>query len=435
MSLQAGGALRDPEILALVGDDPSLLAIVDAIHCTQPARRRQLQLRLTPLLACTVAAVAVVVSLVAPWQTSPGLVSRALAAVGQQAVVHIVSAQPLKGVSILDLNTGKLDTASIRTEVFFDAGRKLERSISTSPLAGVSDELHTGSGDWINGVPVWTCARIAAHPAAAARARVSCAAGASTRPQPPQLDPALAEFTTGYRSALASGKARHVSDRTLNGRPVHWLAIGPNERVAVDARTLLPVLVRRTEHKIVSSYRVLSFTTGPYQPTDFAKAKPPAIPPAGGESVHGTGPISLARARAVIGNALLLPRHVTGLRFESARLVNLLTGYNGERPARHSQAVDLLYRRGNQQLVLQESRQPDLIAGFTGNPVDPGHALIRQNGVSNISLADEQHWAQAGILIARWRALLDTNGVYVTIDSWSKPLLLDAAANLSTMRP
>ena len=217
-------------------------------------------------------------ALVAPWQSSAGIVSRALAAVGTQPVVHVVTNRPLRGTSILDLKTGALVPASIRTEVFFDAGRKLERVVSVSPLDGVSDELHSATGDWVNGSPVYTCAWIAAHPAAAARARVSCPPGSSTLPAPPTLDPALAAFASGYQAALRSGKARHVGEGTLEGRRVHWLAIGPSERVAIDASSLLPVLVRESANGHTTSYRVRTFATQPFNAASFTRAKPPASP-------------------------------------------------------------------------------------------------------------------------------------------------------------
>jgi hypothetical protein len=430
--LQADRALRDPEILDLVGDDPGLLAIVDAIHCTQPRRKRQHRFRVTPLLATALAAAALVVLLVAPWQTSPGLVSRALAAIGRQPVVHVVTAQTLQGISRLDLKTNRLTPASTRVEVFFDDGRKLERTISVSPIAGRSDELHTATGDWVNGEPVWTCAQIAAHPAAAARARVSCPAGASTRPQPPTLDPALTGFASGYRAALASGKARHVGDGRLNGHAVHWLAIGAGERVAVDTQTLLPVLVRRSEHGHVSSYRVLSFATVPFSARDFVRVKAPTNPPPAGESVQGKRAVSLAAAKKALGGVLLVPARVSGLRFESARIVDLLTGYAGKRPARRSVAVQLVYRPGNERLTVEESRQPDMIAGFTsGVAPASGEAIVRYAAaVGQLPPLDQQRLAAADVLIAPWRTILRTGGIYVTVESWSKPLLLEAVAAL-----
>jgi hypothetical protein len=426
LRLQRDRALRDPEVLGTVGHDPALLAIIDALECTQPLERRW-SLPLKPLLASALVAAA------APWQSNTGLVPRTLAATGQQPVVHVVSAQTLHGLSTLDLRSGRMTTASSRVEVYFDAARKLERIVTRSPLGGISDELHTANGDWVNGTSVWTCARSAAHPAAAARARVSCPVGASTRPQPPSLDPALAEFAAGYQAALAGGNARHAGDGKLNGRPVHWLAIGSSERVAVDSTTLLPVLISRTERGQTTSYRVLTFETVPFATGSFTRAKAPANPPAGGQSVHGSRPVTLAEARTALGGALLVPASVPGLRFESARVVNLLTGYNHKRPALHSVAVELSYRYNGSPLMLHESRGPDMIAGFTeGVSPQADEAIVRYaRGFGQLSKLERQRLADSLLGLSPWRGLMKAGGLYITVNSWSKPLLLQVSQALA----
>ena len=431
MTLQADRALRDREIVELLADDPALLAIVDALHCTQRPKKKQT--RVAPLLASALVAGAVAVALVAPWQSNGGIVPRALAAIGRQPVLHVVTEQTLSGISTLDLKTGRLVPSASRTEVFFDAGRKLQRVISVSPLHARSDELHTATGDWVNGSPVYTCAWIAAHPAAAAKARVSCPAGLSTSPQPPTLDAALTALASGYRTALRSGHVRQVGGGKVGGRPVHWLAIGSGDRVAVDARTLLPVFVRHDEKGHLSSYRVLTFETAPFAATDFVRAPAPIDPQAAGQSVHGVRQVNLAAARRALGGTLAVPNGIPRLRFQSARVVSLLTGYAGKKPFHHSVAVELIYRYGGDYLTLHEAREPDMIAGFTpGVAPTKGEAIVRYtSGFAQLSPLDRARLIDSQLSLAAWRGLMRAGGLYLTIGSWSKPLLLQVASELT----
>ncbi|HYY64237.1 MAG TPA: hypothetical protein VE688_06470, partial [Gaiellaceae bacterium] len=86
--------LRDPELLELLADDPELLAFADAVASTRsaapavrPRRRRFAVLAAAALLLG--AAVAIAVALTIPWSHNPSLVDRALAAVGEQPVLHV----------------------------------------------------------------------------------------------------------------------------------------------------------------------------------------------------------------------------------------------------------------------------------------------------------------------------------------------------------
>jgi hypothetical protein len=432
VTIQSDRALRDPEITDLLADDPALLAIVDALQCTTQRPRATGRRRLALVLAAVIAVGASVLALVAPWQSNAGIVSRALAAVGTQPVVHVVTNRPLQGTSILDLKTGALVPASIRTEVFFDAGKKLERVVSVSPLDGVSDELHSATGDWVNGSPVYTCAWIAAHPAAAARARVSCPPGSSTLPKPPTLDPALAAFASGYQVALRSGEARHVGDGTLAGRRVHWLAIGASERVAIDASSLLPVLVRESANGHTTSYRVRTFATQPFDAASFTRAKPPASPPPAGQSVHGSHEIDLVAARRVLGETVVVPRAVSGLRFSGAYAYSLLTGYAHKRPFRHSVEIALVYRAPGGSVVLYEAREPNMIAGFaTQTSAAAGTALVRHSAGRRPPSFDGSHPNAAAIAaFAPWQARMPVGDLFITVDSSSRTLLLQVARAL-----
>jgi hypothetical protein len=430
--LLADRAIRDPEIVALLADDPQLIAIVDALYCTEQscARKRRL---VVPVLATAVVVAAAAFALIAPWHSQAGLVTRALAATGTEPVLHVVTEQPLTGTSILDLKTGTNSTASIRTELFFDASRKLERVISSSPLAGVTDELHSASGDWINGSPVYTCAWIAAHPAAAAAARASCPAGSPTKPRPPSLDPALSAFASGYQAALRSGTVRHAGDGTISGRKVHWLEIGAAERVAIDAKSLLPVVVRATRNGMTRSYWVVSFGTGPFEPANFVRAKAPAHPLPAGETVHGGHRVALSGARRALGGVLVVPRPAARLRWTGAAVYQLLTGYAGKRPARRSTESVLFYTSSKGQVVLNEARIPDMVAGFApGMPTPAGRALVRRGLGLPLAAIDRGRLSKPGAAsaFASWQAVTRFGNLYATVTSSSKALLLETVRAL-----
>ena len=112
--------LRDPEVLDLLADDPTLLALADAVVATQQAPRRPLFRRRAPRVAvvAVVAAAAVIVALVLP-QGKHGIVDRAIAAIGDGRVMHIVSEMPTGTVDV-DLQSGRRTVQQARVEVWAD---------------------------------------------------------------------------------------------------------------------------------------------------------------------------------------------------------------------------------------------------------------------------------------------------------------------------
>src|SRR5205823_957224 len=111
----------------------------------------------------------------------------------------------------------------VRTEVWFDAAKKLRHTVTTKDGRVVEDVLETPEEVLSEEGPVWTCARIARHPVEATRDRVSCNFNGDngTTPRdvpetPPVLEPALATFLSGYRQALESGHAHIVGEGTID---------------------------------------------------------------------------------------------------------------------------------------------------------------------------------------------------------------------------
>ncbi len=192
----------------------------------------------TPVLAWPVAA-AVALLLVAPWQgRGPSVVDRALAVVGSGPVIHAVLEQPSPAVTV-NLATGEEQALVSRVELWYsEQPRELRRRVT---VAGelASDFLST-------------------H-------------GFMSLP-----DPALTEFATGYRAALAEGRAHVVGDVEVDGRRAKRIEFAPDlgggvETVTVDAETFVPLTVYMTIRGGFRTpvQRVVTIESLPYDASDF----------------------------------------------------------------------------------------------------------------------------------------------------------------------
>jgi hypothetical protein len=215
------------------------------------SRRRFRSARLVVLFAALAAAATV--ALVAPWHRSQGSLSDlALAAIGSQPVLHVVGEFPTGG-QLIDIKSGNAEPVMQQEEIWYDQARGLKHTIMRDGTQVVDDTLDTPHGSYYPGGIVYDCTWIAAHPAAATKARVSCNASGNNGitphvvPRPkPTLNPGLAGFLDGYRKALGNGSAHESGKGQLDGHPVEWLEFktdGGTERVALDAATHKPLLV------------------------------------------------------------------------------------------------------------------------------------------------------------------------------------------------
>jgi hypothetical protein len=357
--------IRDRELVQLLAEEPELLAFADAIATSQAtaAARPAGRHRLLIAAALSCAAVLGTLALIAPWRGAGSLTDRALAAVGQGPVLHVVTERPAPDwYRTVDLATGNPVRVMFREEVWFDQSRDLKRTVSIANGTAFSEILETPQGGFTSTGPLFTCAWIAAHPVEATKARVSCNAnmanGTSPRSipgQPPTFDLALAGFVDHYRSALASGQATETGRGELDGHEVIWLRIttsqtGANgmpltEDVAIDASSYTPLLVRTgTDHAV--EVRVTQIESEPYTAALFRK---PALthPPSSGE-VAGRGEIDAADAPALLGGrALWLGRAWNDFRLVRVERQDLTTGYgtlSGLKPT-HSIGVSFEYAR------------------------------------------------------------------------------------------
>lgn len=173
-----------------------------------------------PVLAAVLVAIA---ALAWPFGSEPPTVlARALAAIGDGPVIHIVS-RGSHGSDLVDLTTGEVTPLFAESEVWYDPKRGVRR---VSRLGGrvTSDSLTP---------PGMVSAREAAH---------------------------YVSLVNRYRSQLRAGRARVVARGEVNGRPVLWIRLNGQWRadgddghyhlwadeVAVDRATYEPVYARMT---------------------------------------------------------------------------------------------------------------------------------------------------------------------------------------------
>jgi hypothetical protein len=383
--------LRDLELLDLLHDDPQLLAIADAVATTQK-RKARLTRRLFAVPA--IAAALIAVALFAPWQgPTPSFFDRALAAVGDEPVLHVVT-ERTEAVDwqLVDLATGERSakTLNIRTEIWFDGTRGLEHSITWTNGTVSDDWLQTPEGVTSREGTVLTCAWIQAHPVEATRKRVSCRLDGHNGtvphnvPEPaPVIDPGLSGFLNGYQDALANGTARRVGEGTIDGRPVIWLELRlaqprqpgadrtPDpivQRVAIDRASYRPLLVRPLGGG--ASYQVVEIGSVSRASADFSKPKPvPARQQVSSGSVIWSTEISLRAARSVLGRpGLWAGRRVAGLRLTTVTHHVLRTAYarsSGLAP-READGLSLAYGSGSDTLRIFETPGPSLAFGWFG---------------------------------------------------------------------
>jgi hypothetical protein len=329
-------------------------------------RRRPFPLR-AGAAAALVAAIALTLLLISPWGSSPSLTDRALAAVGDGPVLHVVTERlaPVGWYRPVDIATGKEIPVRLGTEVWFDEERQLEKSISTMDGKVTEEMLQSPQGWFTREGPVYTCAWIAAHPVEATKARVSCNENMEngTTPrhipeQPPTpLDPALAGFVDHYRSALASGEATQTGTGEVDGHDVIWLRIAqPEEDVAIDASSYQPLLIR--DRRGNDSFRVTQVDTQAYDPSLFTRPEEgPPLPSI--SQTAGSAPISLPQGIDLLGgHALWLGE--TWNHYQLARVMkqDIVTGYgplSGREPT-HSAGIALEYHGPDREvLILQEA--------------------------------------------------------------------------------
>lgn len=379
----------DPEVLELFEEEPELLAIVDAIHATQPPRRRVSR----PVLVAVSAVAALVVAALIPWQfRGADLTERALAAIGDARVVHVVASRPQPEQVVVDLETGSESAMMLELESWFDTKSGKLRTVTRRQDAVVADTLTRKS------------------------------AGAAA-----QADPVIATFVTGYRSALARGELEVIRRGRLEGDEVVWVRASlPGARrdeVALDAATDLPrafrvVVGAEPEGPI---WRVPEIDSRLLSESDFTPRSPPAGAVAG--RVESERNVTLEEAaRSFDGGGRWPGRAVAGLplgRVVSQELTRTLTDGSLERGV----GLELAYGDTATEFVeIQQAARPEPAYRFAEGRLTLGFAPIPEGQVA-LSAPEPQN---GGL----WTGQLRAGDVFLTIRASRRELVLDAARSL-----
>jgi hypothetical protein len=345
------------EVSELLRDDPKLARLAERVAALADegveARRPRPRALLVPaVVAAAVAAVGVAVLVLPTGGHAPSLSERALAAIGHERVLHAVVERPVDGNRTVDLTTGRQLPARLSVESWFDARTRRLHVIQRRNGGVLADVL--GTTQALARKPGW------------------------------RLDPALTLFLTGYRQALRRGLVGLAPDRgsdVVNGRRVRWLGLRSGERVAVEAKTFLPVVIERRDGTRWSIARIESTR---FSSADFEAPRQQPAAPSGG-SVLGQRRISPSEAARALGVPALWLGGVSGdLHLAVVKLERLVSVYppgSRRRPVR-SRGLALTYRgpRGVG-VVVREARRPLPAYGFSGrltfafDPVPPEGSL------------------------------------------------------------
>jgi hypothetical protein len=419
--------VRDPEVLFELRREPELLAVADALSdvLAAPAlrNRKRWWLAGTGLAAAIGAAAVLAGLLLTTTGVQPSLVDRALAAVGDEPVLHAVIRQTgQSSTTLIELSTGRktVPRRVTETEIWFDEERALEHTVTRVTGEHTQDVLATPQGMTSESGPVWTCARIAAHPVEATRAGVSCnfSGENGTTPRhvpepPPTVDPALLGFVDGYRLALASGTARKIGEGTVHGEHVYWLELrlpDPDtipgdprvdfrERVAVAADTYRPLVIRPvTDGALGPDYEVLEIGTVARADANFSKPKliPPEERPSSANA-RSTGELDRADASELLGTrALWAGPELLGLKLAAIQRQEVTIGYGRDSgvPPRVTPVVALIYGGVERRhpttgsIEITESTVPVAVWWLDTKPVPPGFLRINRMGWGELRVGD-----------------------------------------------
>jgi hypothetical protein len=389
--------LRDPEVIELLRDDPELLALADALAETQrlPSRRTR---RFAPRVAAIAAVAAGIVIAVLLFPGGGGnnpVLGRALAAIGNGRVLHLVL-EAQTGEILVNLGTGHRTVVTVRFESWTD--RDFKRDHLVMRMRGqVADVL---------------------LPEDAAALGGSGALG--------PIDPAYVAFWTGYRRALANGDAKLEGDDTIAGRPVYWLQFPsiehglPGTEVAIDQRTYKPVVLRH--HTSGNGYRdarVLVAETTAYRASDFKRLGPNMFD--SGSASASSGSVRTGSANSPIGAPWLTPGKRLG-DLVLQQVDHTTTTARGKK----IEGLDLLYRKTPSSGA---SSPGSLMIHELARPDDP--LLWKHIPRGFISIEKGAIRTGPRTTYPTWTGYLVKHGIYITIDTGAgENAVLEAARAL-----
>jgi hypothetical protein len=342
------------------------------------------------------------VLLLAPGRHGGGsVVERALAALGNGPVLHVVTRSGTPRYELIDLATGERRPVYDEIEEWSDP----QRGVHTIARA----EGHVVS-DSVWGVP--------------------------------EQDAALTEFLAGYREALSSGKAQVVGDGEVDGKAVYWLTVGATDspeaaaqhsEVAVDKESFAPVALRDVHGGIVGPLEpILQMDAEPEGAGSFDAVPQPKAFPERGDVVDATT-IDISAAPTVLRTpALWAGREVAGLPLSLVRSQELKMVYPADAnlPPETADGLEVVYgavvndhpdSAGGNWLQLSEASAPAFAYGW--NPSDPALApgILRM----------KEFYAATPSSRGSYRGEILVRGTYVVIDGFDREAVITAAKALA----
>ena len=428
-ALTAANPVSDHDVaVAAAGERERTYARIRALRESSardaPAAAPQRHRVVIALAAALVATAAAVVGITAPWRGGEAFtLDRALAAIGGGPVIHAVVEASAPDAVVLDLTTGSERPIVQRNEYWYDAERSLLRTRISFDETVRSEILETPRG------------------------AVSDAGRVADRGYRPEVDAALAGFVTRYRSALRGGTASIVGERIVAGREAVVLRIrgldanvlpgGGAEEVTVDAQSYRPLTFQYLEPSGRRSvlWRVNELESLERTPALFAAPELSSPRPMAAGGGGGGRELSLDEAATVLGRPALWAGPTVGeLKLVRQRLAEAqLTWTDGRRT--HSRVLELAYGtaigdggldRDRPFLVISqaETAEDGFTIGFGGRagaPPPEGLIALRAAIIVNGT-------------IERWHGRMRADGLYVSIESNQRNLIVRAARALRALQ-
>jgi hypothetical protein len=383
------------EVVDVLHDDPALLRLAERVAALaeEPseaaARRRR---RLVPAAAAAVMAVVVigVVGVLLTGGQAPDLSERALAAIGGKPVLYASVAQTVASDRTVELASGRQTAARLTVESWLDEETGRLHILQRRNGGLIGNTLGSVSG--------------------------------VARNASPRLEPALALFLVGYRQALRQGRVRDAGSAVIGGRRIRWLKLvnarPAGERVAVDARSFLPVIFQEQEGTRWTVTRIESL---PAAAVDLRPppSRPPAFSEGGVTAQRASSPSQIAHALGV--PALWLGRSFGGLKLTALTLQQLISAFprSTHRPPQRSAGVSLSYHGPTgTSIELREATTPLPAYSFSGGRTFGFDPIPPQGSMQLTSIG------------SGWIGQLQRGRLYITITGPDQATVIQAARNL-----
>ena len=399
------------ETLDRLVPEPARMSDWDAVLRDARPRRRSPVLQLA--IATGVAALAALF-LVAPWKGAErvGILDRALAAVGDEPVLHVVFRGDWGG-TLVDLKTGERKPLYGEREVWFDSDRGLVHQVSRFGGGVEHEEVYKRN----------------------------------------QKDRELTVLWQDYRRALEQGTARVVGQDVVDGTPVSWIIVRSlmrpdvadnkdhelTQQVAVSRETFKPVAMKYTRDRQATQEieHILLFETVPLDEADFKSESGDSV--SGRPMRSGSTPTKLGNAPEILGRApFWLGPEYEGLRLAQTRKDSLAIGrsqggsaYEGGRPhygPEHTGVVLFYGALGEDPSRSENYATPVLTQRYVEIAQTTDRELLTRGAPMKYVPAEGSIVLMAGV-----SGYLLRDGVYITIRAANDKLILDAARALQPM--